>query len=256
MPAEPILLTQSMNVDVRFPDGTTKQLLADIDVNIAEGQCLAIVGESGSGKTTLGRAVARLLPATMTVTGNIVTRGRVGYMVQDAASALNPVRRVTWQVAEALRARGVSRSNRADMVLDLLGRCGLPDPDQYARRYPHELSGGLAQRVLLATVLATEPTIIVADEPTSALDVTTQARVIALLKDLISHTNVSLMIITHDLTVAAHIGHHISVMRGGRIVEQGPVAQVFADAQHAYTRELLAALPKRSRASIELETRP
>jgi ABC-type dipeptide/oligopeptide/nickel transport system ATPase component len=187
----------------------------------------------------------------MSTTGSITVTSRVTYMFQDAVAALNPLRKVRWQVEEALRASGVPRARRAGMVLDYLSRCGLPDPEKYARRYPHELSGGLAQRVLLATVLATGPALVIADEPTSALDVTTQAGIVTLFRRLIDEDHLGLVLITHDLTVAAHLADEIAVMTGGRVVEQASPRELFSNPIDPYTKRLVDALPRRSRTIAE-----
>jgi ABC-type dipeptide/oligopeptide/nickel transport system ATPase component len=166
-------------------------------------------------------------------------------MFQDAGNALNPTRRAIWQVEEALRALGVPRDRRRAAALDYLKRAEVPDVDRYARRYPHQLSGGLAQRVLLAAVLAASPSILIADEPTSALDVTTQARIATLLRRLVKEEDIGMMLITHDLTVAAQIADDVAVMYRGHLVEQGSVQQVLENPRHDYTRELVGAMPDR-----------
>jgi ABC-type dipeptide/oligopeptide/nickel transport system ATPase component len=240
-----LLTVDSLGVTVSLPDGDTRTLLNDITLSLDAGRATAIVGESGSGKTTLAKAVAGLLPASMTVRGNLTTVGLVGYMFQDAGNALNPTRRVRWQVEEALRALGTPRQRRRATVLEYLERAEVPDAERYARRYPHQLSGGLAQRVLLAAVLAASPSILIADEPTSALDVTTQARIATLLRRLVRDDRLGLLLITHDLTVAAQIVDDVAVLYQGHLVEQGSVDQVLRNPQHKYTRELVGALPDR-----------
>ncbi|MEU6606430.1 ABC transporter ATP-binding protein [Streptomyces shenzhenensis] len=248
MPSDdPILTVHNLTVTVTPPAGEPRVLLRDISLSLQPGRCVAVVGESGSGKTTLAKAVAGLLPKSMTLTGDLAPRGTVGYMFQDAAAALNPLRRVAWQIEEALRAQGMPRAERKAAVAEQLRRAEIPDIDRYARRYPHELSGGLAQRVLLAAVLAANPSILIADEPTSALDMSTQQRIAALLRRLTHDDGIGMLLITHDLTLAAQLADQIAVLYQGELVEQGDVEHVFTEPRHAYTRELVGALPRRTR---------
>ncbi|MGW3952085.1 ABC transporter ATP-binding protein [Streptomyces sp. NPDC004752] len=244
---DPLLTVHNLTVTVTPPAGKPRTLLRDISLSLQPGRCVAVVGESGSGKTTLAKTVAGLLPKSMTVTGDLQPRGRVGYMFQDASAALNPLRRVSWQIEEALRARGMPRADRKAAVAGYLSRAEVPDIERYARRYPHELSGGLAQRVLLATVLAANPSILIADEPTSALDTSTQQRIATLLRRLTVDDGTGMLLITHDLTLAAQIADQIAVLHQGELVEQGDMEQVFTKPRHAYTRQLIGALPRRTR---------
>jgi len=248
MPADNTLLTLTdLTVTATLPDGSAKELISGISLQMQAGRALAVVGESGSGKTTLARTVAGLLPSSLSVSGSQSSLGSVGYMFQDAGNALNPLRRSIWQVEEALRAQGVPRADRREQALSYLARAEVPDVCRYARRYPHQLSGGLAQRVLLAAVLAGNPSILIADEPTSALDVTTQARIASLLRRLVVEERIAMMLITHDLSVAAQIADDIAVMYQGHLVEQGSVREVFFSPQHDYTKQLVAAVPQRTR---------
>lgn len=214
--------------------------VSDVSVGVRRGSCLALVGESGSGKTTLGRAIAGMLPVGARRSGAIDVTGRVTYMMQDAPSALNPIRRVAWQLSGALKASGVARSLYEERSLDLLSEAGLAAPTQVLRKYPHELSGGQAQRVLLATALATMPSVLVADEPTSALDVTTQARVMDQFRRLVDG-GLCLVLITHDLVAASRVSDTIIILRDGKVVEQGPTDVITTTPAHPYTRQLLAA---------------
>jgi ABC-type dipeptide/oligopeptide/nickel transport system ATPase component len=240
---EKLLNLEGVGVTVTQPNGEQKVLLNNVTLSLHAGRATAIVGASGSGKTTLAKAAAGLLPDSATVYGRMSSAGPVGYMFQDAGNALNPTRRVIWQVQEALRALGVPRKQRHAAALDYLERAEIPDVRQYARLYPHQLSGGLAQRVLLAAVLAARPAILIADEPTSALDVTTQARIATLLQRLVTEDKIGMMLITHDLTVAVKIADDIAVMYQGELVEHGSAQEVLKSPQHAYTRELVGALP-------------
>jgi len=245
-----------------------------VDLEIAAGEVVALVGESGSGKSTIANTLIGLLPDSARVTGGSVVvtpqndeptevvrakerrllalRGAViGLVPQDPMVGLNPTRRVGGQVAEAVRQRGV-RGPQVDVeVLEFLGKAGVDEPVMRARQYPHELSGGLRQRVLIAIALAGRPQLIIADEPTSALDVTVQRRILDHLESLVRDTGTALLIITHDLAVAADRSDRVVVLRDGRIVEQGAPGEILATPRSAggpgaaqeYTRRLIAAAP-------------
>ncbi len=231
---------------------------------VSPGQTLAIVGESGCGKSSTAHAVARLLPAGTEMEGHAVigdfdlaaasgrelreARGRVvAYMPQDAMAALNPVQSAGRQIAEVLRfRRGATRSQAADGAIELLEQVGINNPPLVARRYAHQLSGGMRQRVMLAIALAAQPLVLIADEPTTALDVTVQAGILALVRKLVIADQMALVWITHDIGVVAEIADHVAVMYGGRIVEQGPVHTIFEDPVHPYTRALVRS-PRQSR---------
>ena len=228
--------------DVRQVFGRGRSALAAVDgvsLAVRRGETLGIVGESGSGKTTLGRMLVGLLEPT---SGRIGRSARVQMVFQDPVSSLNPRRSVGESVADPLRARGERDEGviRA-RVRDLLERVGL-DPEQYDR-YPHEFSGGQRQRVGIARALAAEPELIVCDEAVSALDVTTQAQVTALLAELQRELGLALVFIAHDLAVVRQVSDRVAVMRRGRIVEEGPVEQVYAEPRDPYTKQLLAAVP-------------
>jgi peptide/nickel transport system ATP-binding protein len=237
-----------------------------VDLEIAAGEVVALVGESGSGKSTIANTLIGLLPDTARVTGGSVVvtpageeptevvgakersllalRGAViGLVPQDPMVGLNPTRRVGGQVAEAVRLRGV-RGPQVDVeVLEFLEQAGVDEPVLRARQYPHQLSGGLRQRVLIAIALAGRPRLIIADEPTSALDVTVQRRILDHLESLVRDTGTALLIITHDLAVAADRSDRVVVLRDGRIVEQGVPREILVDPAEDYTRRLIAAAP-------------
>jgi oligopeptide/dipeptide ABC transporter ATP-binding protein len=231
---------------------------------VARGQTLAIVGESGCGKSSTALAVSRLLPVGATIEGRAVVgdldissatgaelrnaRGRVvAYMPQDAMAALNPVQSAGRQIAEVLRLRrGVDRGQAAAGAVDLLEDVGINEPDAVARRYAHELSGGMRQRVMLAIALAARPQVLIADEPTTALDVTVQAGILALVRELVVADQMALVWITHDIGVVAEIADTVAVMYGGLIVEQGPVETIFEHPAHPYTQALVQS-PRDSR---------
>ncbi|MFJ2703266.1 dipeptide ABC transporter ATP-binding protein [Streptomyces sp. NPDC087428] len=227
---------------VRQVFGRGKSALTAVDgvsLTVRHGETLGVVGESGSGKTTLGRMLVGLLEPT---SGSLTRVDRVQMVFQDPVSSLNPRRSVGESVADPLRARG-QRDEGAirARVRDLLERVGL-DPEQYDR-YPHEFSGGQRQRVGIARALAAEPRLIVCDEAVSALDVTTQAQVTALLAGLQEELGLAMVFIAHDLAVVRQVSDRVAVMRHGRIVEEGPVEQVYGDPRDPYTKQLLAAVP-------------
>ena len=226
-------------------------------VSVAGGRTLALVGESGSGKSSLALAAARLLPPGTDVTGSVrvgdrelsdlrgealrAVRGRiVGYLAQDAMAALNPVMRVGKQVAEVfVRHEQASVRDASAKAVGLLRRVGIQGPEIVARKFPHELSGGMRQRVMIAIALALAPEVLIADEPTTALDVTVQAEILALVRELQQERELVVVWITHDMGVVAEIADEVAVMYGGRIVEHAPVAEVFARPLHPYTAALI-----------------
>ncbi|GAA0219536.1 ABC transporter ATP-binding protein [Saccharothrix mutabilis subsp. mutabilis] len=236
--------------------------LAGVDLTVAHGQTVAIVGESGSGKTTLARALLGLLPPSARVLGGSIgfggrdllelgergmraVRGRsISLVPQDPTAALNPVVPVGAQVAEVLRVHGLaSRRDARRRAVELLEVAGFPDAAARARQYPHELSGGMRQRVLIAAALAGEPDLIVADEPTSALDPTVQRQVLDHLTALTRSSGTALVLITHDLGIAAERAEHVVVMADGEVVEEGPPARVLDAPDHPRTRQLVADAP-------------
>ncbi|MCX4095914.1 dipeptide ABC transporter ATP-binding protein [Nocardia sp. alder85J] len=244
-------------------DGDIVPAVHDLTLRVRPGEIVALVGESGSGKSTTAHAIIGLLPDTARLTGGSITvagtevvgapervlrrlRGStVGLVPQDPMVGLNPTQRIGQQVAEAVRLRGVRGPAVDAEVLELLRRAGLDDPEHRLHRYPHELSGGQRQRVLIAIALAGRPALIIADEPTSALDVTVQARILDHLESLVRDSGTALLIITHDLAVAADRADRVVVLRDGRIVETGTPAQILVDSaeRDPYTRRLIAASP-------------
>jgi peptide/nickel transport system ATP-binding protein len=240
-------------------DGTPA--LRGINLNVARGEALGLVGESGCGKSVTWLAALGLLPSKAKVTGEVllddteilnaprslierVRGGRIAMIFQDPASSLNPVHRIGRQITEALELHrglgGVALQSEARRLLD---QVGIPDAGQRLNSYPHELSGGQNQRVMIAMALAGRPEMLVADEPTTALDVTIQAQILELLQQLRRDTGMALVLISHDLGVVAETCERIAVMYAGRIVEEAPTRRLFASPVHPYTRGLLDALP-------------
>jgi peptide/nickel transport system ATP-binding protein len=241
------------NVSVDF--GAGSPAVSEVSFALTAGEVLAVVGESGSGKTVTAMSLLGLLPATASVSGRAVLGGRdlfslsaaelrsvrgneVGMVFQEPMSALNPVFTVGSQIVEAVRVhRSVSRAEARERALELLRLVGLPEARFKA--YPHEMSGGQLQRVVIAMAVANEPSLLIADEPTTALDVTVQAEILGLLRDLRDRLGVAILLITHDMGVVADLADRVVVMNAGRVVETGPVRQVFESPQEDYTRKLL-----------------
>jgi peptide/nickel transport system ATP-binding protein len=239
----------------------------DVSFSIAAGETLGLVGESGSGKSMTAFSVLRLLPPSGRVTaGRILFKGRdlltlsedamrdvrgagISLIFQEPMTALNPVMRVGEQIAEALTVHGIATRGAARAAaIELLDAVRIPDAARRVRDYPHQLSGGMRQRVMIAVALACRPPLVIADEPTTALDVTIQAQVLDLMRDLKTQFNLALLIITHDFGVIAEMADRVAVMYKGRIAEEGPVREILRSPQHEYTRALLAAVPGLSRA--------
>ncbi|UGY19482.1 ABC transporter ATP-binding protein [Bradyrhizobium septentrionale] len=235
-----------------------------VSFSIKRGECTALVGESGSGKSVSALSVLRLLPypAASHPSGAIRFKGRdllgsseremrgirgndISIIFQEPMTSLNPLHTIESQIGEILSLHsGISGAAARERTLELLGQVGIPEPETRLKSYPHQLSGGQRQRVMIAMALANEPDLLIADEPTTALDVTVQAQILALLAEIRARLGMSLLFITHDLGIVRRIADTVCVMNGGKIVEQGPVEQVFTAPKHAYTKALLAAEPK------------
>jgi oligopeptide/dipeptide ABC transporter ATP-binding protein len=257
----PMLQVRDLHVQITSQRGLVRAV-DGVSFEVARGDALGIVGESGSGKSMTLRAILGVLPPEAHVTaGQVLLDGqdlvplrqsdlnrirgpKMSMIFQEPMSALNPVMRVGPQIAEGpLVHLGVSRSKAAERALDLMRRVGIPDPERRFRAYPHEFSGGMRQRVMIAIALACEPEIILCDEPTTALDVTIQDQILRLLAGLCRETGVSLIFVTHDLPVVAQICQQVAVMYGGRLVETGPVGEVLIDPRHPYTLGLVRSAP-------------
>jgi peptide/nickel transport system ATP-binding protein len=259
----PLLDVENLGVGYRVKQGL-EPVVHGVSFEVQPGQVLALVGESGSGKTTTGHAILGLLADNGVVTGGSIRyRGEpihdlsranlrellgtaISLIPQDPTVSLDPVRRVGHQVEDVLRLHtDLGAAERRTKVLELLDLVGFTDVEQRFRQYPHELSGGMRQRVLVAAAVAAEPDLIIADEPTSGLDVTVQAQVLDLIDDLRARTGTAVVLVTHDLGVASDRADLIGVMQQGRLVEFGPTRRVLDDPQHSYTRKLLDSVPSR-----------
>ncbi|MDQ1662538.1 MAG: oligopeptide transport system ATP-binding protein oppD [Blastococcus sp.] len=258
----PLLEIRDLDVAFRGTDGKAIPAVRGANLVVYPGQTVAIVGESGSGKSTTAHAIIDLLPGTGHVTGGeILFEGRnitklrrreaealrgegIGLVPQDPMSNLNPVWKIGFQVAEALRANGRAKGAEAKrQAARLLTEAGLGDASRRLKQYPHEFSGGMRQRTLIAIGLAARPKLLIADEPTSALDVTVQRQILDHLETLTDELGTAVLLITHDLGLAAERAEHLVVMYRGRVVESGPARKILTDPQHPYTRRLVASAP-------------
>ncbi len=262
-PPEPCLDVRGLSLGFKIETGTTVEVLTNVSFRVFPGEIFALVGESGCGKSVTCLALTRLLPeppaqhlsGTVRVGGRDVyrlgprelrrVRGRgVAYVFQEPATALNPVRRIGSQIAEAVRLHLERSGPMASKVTELLDAVGIPEPERCARAFPHQLSGGMKQRAVLAMALGMQPDILVADEPTTALDVTIQAQILELLKEIRDRTGMAIILVTHDLGIVSETADRVAVMYAGRIVETAPVNVLFRGARHPYTRALLEAVPR------------
>lgn len=253
----PLLEVEGLTVDFETQNGTLTAV-NDVSFSVSRNESVAIIGESGSGKSVLVNAIFDLIdsPPGHIKRGDIRFEGeslfamseqkrralygrRMAIVFQDPLVHLNPVYSVGWQICEMCLIHGMSRREAASQAIELLERVGIPDPRRRMHDYPHQFSGGQRQRVMIAMAMALKPDLLIADEPTTALDVTVQAQILDLLRDLRDETGMSLIMITHDLGVAADIADRVLVMRKGQIVERGPIKEVFSAPNHPYTKELL-----------------
>jgi oligopeptide/dipeptide ABC transporter ATP-binding protein len=258
---ETVLDVRDLTVELRLGHGVLRPV-DGVSFDVARGEALGLVGESGSGKTLTLRSLVGLLPRSGHVAGGQVlfdgediasaslsrqreVRGRgISMIFQEPMTALNPVHRVGDQIAEGPAARlGASRRQARERAIDLMRLVGIPDPVRRARAYPHELSGGMRQRVMIAIALSCDPCVILCDEPTTALDVTIQDQILKLLDGLRQELGVSLVLVSHDLAVIAQTCQRVSVMYAGQVVESGTVDEVFRQPRHPYTLSLLRSVP-------------
>jgi oligopeptide/dipeptide ABC transporter ATP-binding protein len=260
--AAPLLAVRGLQTFFPTDDGTVRAV-DGVDIDVHAGECLGVVGESGSGKSVTFASVMGLVRKPGKIAGGSIRfrgrelrdlspsqmrriRGReIALTMQDALTALDPVMPVGAQIMETLRAHSrVASSRQHERALELLRLVGIPEPQARLRQYPHELSGGMRQRVMIAVALACEPRLLIADEPTSALDVTIQAQILDLIGDLRRRLGMTVVLITHDLGIVAAHCDRVAVMYAGQVVEEGPARQLIANPRHPYTLGLLNALPR------------
>ncbi|CUU54592.1 peptide/nickel transport system ATP-binding protein [Parafrankia irregularis] len=258
--AGPVLQVRNLRAYIGTPRGVVRAV-DDVSLDLDHGQALGVVGESGSGKSVMARAIMGLMPGRSACSGEVLFQGRdllslprrqraeiwgkqIAMVFQDPGRSLNPVVRVERQLTEGMRRHlGVSRTEAHTRALDLLREVGVPDPERRLRNYPHELSGGMRQRVMIATALACEPTLLIADEPTTALDVTVQRQILDLLRRVQRSHGMSMILISHDLAIVAGRTDRTAVMYAGRLAEAGSTGEVFGAPRHRYTHALLEATP-------------
>ncbi|WP_114375497.1 ABC transporter ATP-binding protein [Elioraea thermophila] len=262
MPEAPLLEIDNLRTVFRTGHGELPAV-DGVSLVIDTGRTLCIVGESGCGKSVLALSILRLVPRPGRIAGGAIrlagrdltalseaemrgVRGaEIAMIFQEPMTSLNPVHTVGFQIEEAVLAhRAVSRREAREIAIESLARVRIPDPKRRAEEYPHRLSGGMRQRVMIAMALACRPKLLIADEPTTALDVTIQAQILDLLRELQAETGMAILLITHDLGVVAEMADEVAVMYAGRVVERGPAEAIFSDAQHPYTLGLFGSLPR------------
>lgn len=262
-PAGAVLSIRNLRVTFASRDNRGTQRLArvlnGVDLDVGAGRIVGLIGETGAGKSMTATATIGLLPPLAQASGEIRFEGadllalrgpaldrvrgaRIGFVAQNPRAALEPVTRVGDQLVRLIQAHNsIGAAGARERAIAILEAVGIPDPQARYRAYPHELSGGMAQRVVIAMALVNQPQLVIADEPTTGLDVTVQAQVLDLLQQLVRARGAASLIITHDLGIVAQYCDDIAIMFAGRVIERGPVAAVFADPQHPYTRRLIAA---------------
>lgn len=262
VPDGPLLRVDGLIVDLPGPDGGSGDAVRVVDgvsFDVPAGTTVGLIGESGSGKTMTALAVIGLLPDRATTGGELVWRGEdllragadrrrvrgheISMIFQDPLAAMNPSLTVGRQVGEILRRAGQPRAEVRRAVVDLLDRAGVPEPARRMDDYPHQLSGGLRQRAMIALALAGNPSLLLADEPTTALDVTVQARILRLLRSIQREQGLAMLLVSHDLRVVAHVADEVVVMYAGRVAERGPAGAALRRPAHPYTRALVASVP-------------
>jgi peptide/nickel transport system ATP-binding protein len=266
MTAAPLIAIEDLKVVFHGDRGHTNYAVDTVNLDLSRGATLGIVGESGCGKSVTALAIMGLLPkASAEVSGKVRFDGidilnlpdhalrdlrgnRLAMIFQEPMTSLNPAYTIGEQIAEVLiRHRGLTRPQARQRAIELLRRVRIPSPEQRVDEYPHKLSGGMRQRVMIAMALACDPQLLIADEPTTALDVTIQAQVLDLMRTLKEHTAAAIILISHDLGVVAEVCDEVAVMYAGEIVERAPVEALFDDPQHPYTVGLLASIPRLDR---------
>ena len=264
----PVLSICDLRVDFLTPAGTV-HAVRGINLDVQPGELVGIVGESGSGKSVSFLSVMGLLPSSAKVTGSAQVAGaemigvparqvrsqrgkKIAMIFQDPLSALNPVHRIGAQIVEMIQAhQNLDKDEAHRRAVELLDLVGLPQPDVRALQYPHEFSGGMRQRVMIAMAIANDPEVLIADEPTTALDVTVQAQILDVIENVRRTLNTAVVFITHDLGVVARIADRVEVMYAGNTVERGLVNDMFATPHHPYTQGLLASLPSHNKERLK-----
>ena len=266
---ENLLEIEDLEISLSADQGTI-DVIQSVSFTLAPGKTLALVGESGCGKSVTAASILRLLPRELNITrgsirfrrpgsshvtdiAKLAPRGKairdlrgndIAMIFQEPMSSFSPLYTIGNQIGEVIRLhRKVSKKEARDITADLLGKVGIPDPQSAVDRYPHEYSGGMRQRAMIAKALSCDPALLIADEPTTALDVTIQAQIVELMQELQQEFQMAIIFITHDLGVVAQVSDEVCIMYAGRIVEQGPVRDIFHNASHPYTRDLLRAVP-------------
>ena len=271
MSGEPLLSVRNLTTEFETEEGIV-HAVDGIDFDVYEGETLCIVGESGSGKTVASESITRIIQMPPgRIEGEVRYRGRdigemndrelrelrggnIAHIFQNPQDALNHCYTVGWQIVEAIRLHeDVSKKAARERAIELLDRVGIPEATARFDDYPHEFSGGMKQRAMIAMALATEPDLLIADEPSTALDVTIQAQILRLLMELQEDLNMSILLITHDLGVVAEVADRVVVMYAGKVMEQGSVHDVFENPAHPYTQALLACLPGRGERTEGIE---
>jgi len=273
-----LLEINDLSVDFKVEDRWLAAV-SNVSFHLDKGEILALVGESGCGKSVTCMSLARLVPqppgryssgkinfshaakdtSVLEISSRELRQFRrqhIAYIFQEPSVSLNPVFRVGDQIAEAIELRNESSENIKEEIISLLQQVGISEPESRMRCYPHELSGGMQQRIMIAMALASQPELLVADEPTTALDVTIQAQIMDLLRDIRNHTEMSIILVTHNLGIVADLADRVVVMYAGHTVEAGPVESIINQPMHPYTKALLAAVPDLGHAEKDLNTIP
>lgn len=269
--SEELLKLQNLSVDYRVKDGYLSAV-KDVSLTINKGEIFAIVGESGCGKSTIAHTIMRLLAGgNAVVHGDIIFQGKdlnklsdreltqvrgrdIGMIFQNPLDSLNPVYTTGGQVQEAILLDGVNKKEAWEKVISLYQEVKMPDAQKRAEAFPHEMSGGMRQRVMIAMMLSRNPALLIADEPTTALDVTIEAQILQIISDLKKEYNTAIMMITHNFGLVAEVADRVAVMYAGELVEQGSVYEIFDHPVHPYTRLLMKALPRMTKQEGRLQT--
>ena len=269
--SEELLRLENLSIDYKVKEGYLSAV-KDVNFSINKGEIFSVVGESGCGKSTVAHSIMNLLPGgNETITGKVIFKGRdlrevtekemekirgkeIGMIFQNPLDSLNPVYTVGSQVAEAIELDKVDKTEAWNRVVELFKDVKMPDAEERAKSFPHELSGGMRQRVMIAMMISRNPELLIADEPTTALDVTIEAQILAIIKALKEQFNTAVMLITHNFGLVAEVADKIGVMYAGEMVETGDVFEIFKNPVHPYTRLLMAALPRKTKNEGRLQT--